>query len=202
MVDGTAPEAAGAARGAAGRKDDPGSSVRGGGPNGPVRGEPGAPSLPRPGVREPGDGAYPSRAGDARGHPAGPGDTVPGRDSGDTARPARPALSVRGPAGPAGGGGGVAAGVHPRRARILDAGGAHSVPAPGTADVSRVPGRRRPGRRSGPGHAADRRCAPSTRAAASRVPRGRRLARGGAGVLRVGFSGGGGGRSPFHRVDL
>ena len=207
MADGTPPEAAGLARGAAGGENDPGSSVRGGGRDAAVRGEPGAPSLPRSGVREPGHRPHPARVGDARKYPTGPGDAVPGRGAGDPACPARPALPLRGPTGAAGGGGGVAARVHPRRARVLDAGRAHSVPAPGAADVSRVPGRRRPGsrragRRPGPGHATDRRCAPSTRPAASRVPRGRRIARGGIGVLRVGFPHGGGGRPAFHRLDL
>ncbi len=207
MADGTPPEAAGTARGAAGRENDTGSPVRGGDRNGALRSEPGAPSVPRPGVREPGHRPYSARAGDARRYPAGPGNTVSGRGAGDAPCPPRPALPLRGPTGPAGGGGGVATRVHPRRARILHAGRAHSVPASGTADVSRVPGCRRPrgrwaGRRPGAGHATDRCCTPSTWSAASRVPRGRRIARGGIGVLRVGFPDGGVGRPPLHRFDL
>ena len=171
------------------------------------RGEPGAPSLPRRGVREPRHRPHPARVGDARRDPAVPGGAVPGRGAGNAARPARPALPLRGPARPAGGGGGIAARVHARRPRILHAGGAHSVPAPGTADVPRVPASRRPGggrvdRQPGSGRAAARRRAPAARTAAPRVPVGRRTARGGASVPRVGLPGGGDGRPPLDRLDV
>ena len=53
-----------------------------------------------------------------------------------------------------------------------------------------------------PGHATDQCRTPSTRPAAPRVPRGRRIARGGAGVPRVRFADGSVGRPPFHRLDL